>query len=106
MQRTPLDALVTRACLKQMEGNSFVLDHLIENHDPTVEGLTKNVCAKVGVGISDQIDQLVSLLGINKRSFLEAAFIDAIIKAKEIVEEEGLWEYLEETSHQRVEEVA
>lgn len=106
MQRTPLDALVTRACLKQMEGNSFVLDHLIENHDPAAEGLVKNICAKVGIGIFDQIDQLCGLLDINKRAFLEAAFIDAIIKAKEIVEAEGLWEYLEETSPRRAEEVA
>lgn len=106
MSRTPFDALVTRACLQQMEGNRFILDHLIENHDPSVQGSTKNVCAKVGVGISDQIDQLVGLLGINKRAFLEAAFIDAIIKSKEIIEAEGLWEYLEETGSQRVAEVA
>lgn len=104
MQRTPLDALVTRACLKEMEGNTFLFDHFIENHEKL--GQAKNVCAKVSVQISDQIDQLVGLLGINKRSFLEAAFVDAILKAKEIIEVEGLWDYLEETHRSVAEEVA
>lgn len=104
MQRTPLDALVTRACLKEMEGNTFLLDHFIENHANL--GQTKNVCAKVSVQMSDQIDQLVRLLGINKRSFLEAAFADAILKAEAIIEAEGLWAYLEETRRSVAEEVA
>ncbi len=53
---------------------------------------TKNVCAKVPPRLSDEIDGIVALLGIPKRGFIEAALIDAVNLAKDIMEREGVYE--------------
>lgn len=57
---------------------------------------TKNVCAKVHPDLSKQIDDTCAILGINKRRFLEAAFIDALDRAHRIMEDEGLMDSLRE----------
>jgi len=96
MVRTPLDALVTEKTLHVMStrGNGDVADLII---DQVIEELPlKNVCAKVSPQLADQIDEIVGLLGVSKRRFLEAAFIEAITKAREIMDKEGLWDCLEE----------
>lgn len=91
--RTPIDRLVTYNTLRHMDGNSFLLDQLLEKDDSVP---LKNVCAKVHPDLADEIDGICGLLSISKRSFLEAAMIEAINKAKEIMEREGLHEYLQE----------
>lgn len=97
--RTPLDILITAGSLGLIEsspkgrGMDFILDELDKTGgSPEI----KNVCAKVSVRLSDEIDQICGLLDISKRRFLEVAFIEAIDKAKEIMNREGVWDYLEE----------
>jgi hypothetical protein len=51
----------------------------------------RNVCAKVPRQLADEIDEVVGLLDISKRRFLEAAFRDAVQKARAIMEDEGAW---------------
>lgn len=97
MTRTVLDALVTEKTLSfiSTRHNADLLDLVaedrLENNIPL-----KNVCAKVMPQLSDQIDEIVGLLGVSKRRFLEAAFIEAVAKAHEIMQAEGLFEVLED----------
>ena len=97
MTRTVLDALVTEKTLSfiSTRHNADLLDLVaedrLENNIPL-----KNVCAKVTPQLSDQIDEIVGLLGVSKRRFLEAAFIEAVAKAHEIMRAEGLFEVLED----------
>jgi hypothetical protein len=92
--RTPLDALLTEKSLQfvSIHKNSDLLEGL--NLIPMLEeaGELKNVCAKVSAGLSDEIDRVCGLLHIHKRRFLEAAMIEALNKAKQIMEAEGVWE--------------
>lgn len=95
--RTPFDALLTERSLHfvSVSRNTPLLDSL---SDEFIEGAglpLKNVCAKVSQKLSDDIDQIVDLLNISKRRFLEAAFIEAVERAHSIMEAEGVWEALE-----------
>lgn len=116
MARRPFDALVTEKTLAHMNQGSLMADAVmgcplaedgfeipsdatpeqraaLENVRASVP-LTKNVCARVSPQLADEIDNVVSLLGISKRRFLEAAFIEAVNRANEIMENEGLFDQL------------
>lgn len=94
--RTPLDSLITEHALRlvNQSGNADFTDVIVDGRVPLVSGELplKNVCAKVHPLLSDEIDQVVDLLGISKRRFLEAAFIEAVNKAKAIIDAEGVHE--------------
>ncbi|WP_213105801.1 hypothetical protein [Candidatus Protochlamydia amoebophila] len=94
--RTPLDSLVTEHALRlvNQSGNADFTDAILDGCIPMVSGElpVKNVCAKVHPWLSDEIDKVVDLLGISKRRFLEAAFIEAVNKANAIIEAEGVHE--------------
>jgi len=86
--RSHLDSVVTEkvlGLLNELRSSSDLLER-IESAD------LKNVCTKVSVNLSDEIDQVVGFLGISKRCFLESAFIDAVESAREIIRREGLFE--------------
>ena len=90
--RTMLDALVTGEALKLIHQcrNADAIDHF-----PSLQVGTRNVCAKVHPELADDIDQVCGLLGISKRRWLEAAFVEALDKTKAILRAEGVWEELE-----------
>lgn len=77
-----LDRVVTEKALAHLNAGSDFDDGDVESV------LLKNVCAKVSVKLSDDIDNVVGFLGISKRCFLEAAFIDAVATAHEIIHRE------------------
>jgi hypothetical protein len=93
--RSPLDALVTQHALRFLSShrNSDLLEAIIEDGDLPLP--VKNVCAKVSVQLADQIDEVCGLLDIQKRAFLEAAFCDAVLRARQIIEAEGVYDVLE-----------
>jgi len=91
--RSRLDALITQHVLEQMEswrGTNTIDVYEALNGSQTAE--IKNVCAKVHVSLSDRIDECVRTLGIQKRVFLEAAFLDALNRYEQIATEEGLFD--------------
>lgn len=95
--RSTLDALVTEKALNfiSTRRNADLLDLVAEDRlDHNIP--LKNVCAKVTPQLSDEIDQVVGLLGVSKRRFLEAAYIEAVQRAHEIMKAEGVWEAIEE----------
>lgn len=94
--RTALDMLVTHAALGHMvQHHDFM--HLLSDEaqaSPEFTDQIKNVCAKVSIQLSDEIDSICGFLGISKRIFLEAAFIEAVNKAKAIIDAEGVHDHL------------
>lgn len=95
--RSKIDSLVTEKALSLINDSSsdFIVDHVLgdqgESPLKSAEPLPlKNVCAKVSVQLSEEIDKVCYFLDISKRRFLEAAFIDAIEKAHAIIDEEGV----------------
>lgn len=89
--RSPIDALVTEKCLALISVTrnaaffDLVVDEAVDANIPL-----KNVCARVSAELSEEIDKICDLLGISKRRFLEAAFVEAVQKAHSIMDAEGL----------------
>lgn len=69
----------------QGEHLSNSLEALIDA-DSEVVPQTKNVCAKLSVQLSDELDAITSLLSMSKRQFIEMALIQAIEHANHLVE--------------------
>lgn len=93
--RTALDLLVTHAVLGQMVQSgleSKLVDQMLDSEEAA--SVVKNVCAKVSVELSDKIDSICGFLGISKRKFIEAAFIEAVAKAHAIIDNEGVHDHL------------
>lgn len=89
--RSPLDLLVTHAALTHLVQTPLevnFVDHLLDT--PDAASIVKNVCAKVSVDLSNEIDAICNFLGISKRKFIEAALIEAVAKANAIMKGEGL----------------
>lgn len=61
----------------------------------------KNVCAMITQELFDDLTNTCSLLDISKRTFIESAIVEALAKAKNIMEAEGLSDYLAERSMER-----
>lgn len=93
MSRTQIDSLVTLKSLELVTSTSGINDGITNLllDDPQFHALTKNVCAKFSVELSDRIDNVCGLLGISKRRFMEAAVIDALEKSSQIMEAEGVF---------------
>lgn len=78
--------------LKVKHGTAdFVSDYL---HDETKQSEIKNVCAKVHISLSDRVDNVVSLLDISKRQFIEAALIGACDMSEETIKDLGVIDHL------------
>lgn len=84
--RGHLDSLVTEKTLSLLNDSSS--SELPEDLPDSLP--LKNVCAKVSIELSSEIDGICNFLGISKRRFLEAAFVDAVASAHEIMRREGL----------------
>lgn len=95
--RSKIDSLVTEKALSLINDSTsdFIVDHVLGDQGEfplkSAEPLPlKNVCAKVSTQLSEDIDKVCDFLGISKRRFLEAAFIDALDKAQAIISSEGV----------------
>lgn len=92
--RSPLNALLTEKALALVSTrrNSELLDAVLADPDQATLLPLKNVCAKVSAELSAEIDAVCGLLGISKRRFLEAAFVEAVQQAHEVIRAEGVEE--------------
>lgn len=111
MKRQRIDSIVTQKSLAlvNLHYTGFSGPDLLERIDiDAALGLPpmKNVCAKLSSELSDRLDTTCSLLEISKRQFIEAALIDALAKAEEIMVSEGVYESMEEDSGQPEEQEA
>lgn len=101
MARGTINALITEKSLSfiSTSHNSAIFD-LLANDQVQHDIPLKNVCAKVAPQLSDEIDEIVGLLGISKRRFLECVFVDAVRSAKQIMAREGVFDTLDHMTGQ------
>lgn len=77
------------------ENNAFIdmaVDGRLGEHSLPL----KNVCAMVSQDLFDDLSNVCGLLDISKRSFIEAALIEALQKAHQVMEQEGVEAILEQ----------
>lgn len=85
------DELIRYKCLhaKAIHHNQTLLDAVDEGAFD-IEGadqMTRNICAKIWVGLFDEIESYCGLLQISKRQFVESALIDLLEKTKQIFDD-------------------
>lgn len=100
MSRTPFDRLVIEKSLTivNKSDQANLKEWAIEKGG--ADGLTKNVCAKVAPELSDRIDNIIGLLGVSKRQFLEALFLTGCDQAEQAMREEGVYQALKEDAQE------
>lgn len=79
-----------------IEGNAFNSAHVekafreaAEKHPEEL----KNISGIISLSLSDRLDNVIGLLDISKRSFLELALINALDRAEEIIDSVNPWEF-------------
>ena len=72
------------------DNNRFV-DALLEQNPAMAESLTKNVCARLPIGLVENMEELSSLLDLNKREIISLALVDFLNKAKDTLDEFDAW---------------
>lgn len=71
--------------------SSKILDNAIEK-DPKLAAHFKTVCAPISIELFERLDHTLGLLDISKRTFIEAAIIDALDKADVIMAQVDIFE--------------
>jgi len=96
--RTKLDSLVTKQSLAFVHAYDDILETMMDDPETRLSAKveTRNVCAHVSKELAEEINQVCKFLDIKKRAFLEAAFVDAVQRAHEIMEAEGVHRILDE----------
>lgn len=59
-----------------------------------VGGEVKNVCAKLPIPIVERLDNLIGILDMTKRDFIEMALVDALDRVDAILNEVGAFEFV------------
>jgi len=97
--RTRINALVTEKTLHRLSAchNEVLADVLCEEAGEGNHAI-KNLCAKVSVRLSDEVDRICTNLMVSKRLFIESAVLDAVERAEAIMEREGLYRFYEAQS--------
>lgn len=96
------DKLIQFKALSQIYGNSAdMLEKIVNpnNLEETEKVKMRNVCALISVQLFDRLEQTCGLLDLSKRQFIEASLIEALDRADEIVQNEGVFEHFENMSN-------
>lgn len=82
--------------------NAQVSAGLIDSHIEAVSAAfpTRQIATVVAATLVDDLDDLLAILKMTKRQFLEMALIDAMQKANEILDVHGVHEFFEDQAAQ------
>jgi hypothetical protein len=70
---------------------SEILETAINEAVAKGEPKLKQVCAPLSVELVEQMEEIIGLLGMSKREFIELAVIEACAKARVIMDEVNIW---------------
>jgi predicted transcriptional regulator len=71
--------------------NARFVDHLLEQNPEQADAITKNVCARIPKLLAERMEEIGSLLDLNKREMITMALIDFLEKAKATLDEFDAW---------------
>ena len=86
-----LDELLQLQALRAKAGydNRLLVDRVMEGM-PEGTGGIRQMCAKVSTELHDAVDEICQRLDLSKRSFIEAAVVDAVNRAEEVMRRTGI----------------
>ena len=89
------ETLILKAleCKKLHNGadNGRFVDALLDQNPEVAEALTRNVCARLPIGLVEDMEGLSNLIDLNKREMITLALIDFLDKAKATLDEFDAW---------------
>ncbi len=78
-------ALSLKAFISGQTTGDFV-DNLLEQ-EGFESPIMRNICASISTHLFDEVESITGLLSLSKRQFVEGAIIEAVQKAKSIIEQ-------------------
>lgn len=81
----------------QMVGN---LPESFIERDPALKAQFKNVCAPIPLKMNEELENVISVLGLSKRDFLTLAISSAIDESKLLMAEIDIYEYHKDIQEQ------
>ena len=72
------------------------IDAALEQNPEQADAVTKNVCARIPLFLAEEMEQLGSLLDLNKREIITLAIHDFLAQAKATLDEFDAWPQGEE----------
>jgi wyosine [tRNA(Phe)-imidazoG37] synthetase (radical SAM superfamily) len=85
-------ALSAKANIEGQTFNSQATEALIEKAAAANPAEFKTVCAPLSIPLFDRLSNTLSILDISKRKFIEAAIVEALEKAEEIIKQVDVFE--------------
>jgi hypothetical protein len=73
--------------LKAMSRGGALLEHAIDS--PPEGVVIRQLCAKISADLYSDVENVCSILDLTKRAFVEAAVIEAVSKAHDLIEKSG-----------------
>lgn len=67
------------------------VDQILAQNPDQADAITKNVCARIPLGLAEQMEQLGSLIGLNKREIITMAIVDFLEKTRAVMDEFDAW---------------
>lgn len=93
------DTLIRYKALDQVYslGNRKILDHFLDQENPVIQEQlgTRKIQFDASPELFKDLEEVVGVLDMSKREFLESALSDALKKAHEIIAQEEVIESLE-----------
>jgi hypothetical protein len=68
-----------------------LVDSLLAQNPEQADAITKNVCARLPIGLVDEMEQLGGMLHLNKREIMTMALVDFLEKANGVLDEFEAW---------------
>jgi hypothetical protein len=85
-------ALSAKANIEGQAFNSEFTESLIEKAAVNSPAEFKTVCTPLSIPLFDRLSNTLSILDISKRKFIEAAIVEALNKADEIINQVDVFE--------------
>jgi hypothetical protein len=71
----------------QNTGNQDLVDHLLDANPEKADEITRNVCARISLPMSQELEGYASMLGMSKREIITLALSDFFAKAQAVMDE-------------------
>ena len=92
---TPRETLILKALQFKSVHSGASMDGLVDTilaqNPDQADAITKNVCARLPIGLVEEMEQLGGLLSLNKREIITMALIDCLEKANGVLDEFDAW---------------
>ncbi|BCL77453.1 hypothetical protein JHS3_31890 (plasmid) [Jeongeupia sp. HS-3] len=90
-------ALRFKASIEGQHFSNIENDRLLEAAGKEPNDFVKTVCSPISIELFERMNDVLGLLDMTKREFIQAALISALDRADEIIREVNPWESLPES---------